>query len=98
MALLKQKWLYDINEFKDSNNHKVHVDTICISDVEDPDIYLAEPLYKWQQTEKGKWIMKHSNPTPSYHQQIDYTVYGYKYHICAYLNEKDLIVYKLKFL
>ena len=98
MALLKQKWLYDIHEFKDSINRKVHVDTIVLSDVEDPEIYLAEPLYKWQQTEKGKWIMEHSMPSPSYHQSIEYNTFGYRYHICAYLNEKDYIFYKLKFL
>lgn len=98
MALSKPKWLYDLDEFKYSVNRKVHVDTLYISDVDDPEIYIAQPLFDWQQTEKGKWIMEHSMPSPSYHQAIDYQIYRYKYHICAYLNEKDYIYYKLKFL
>ena len=97
MALSKPKWLYDLDEFRDSVNRKVHVDTIHISDVDDPEIYLAEPLFNWQQTIKGKWVMEHSKPEPSYHQQIDHMTYGYKYFICAYLNEKDYIFYRLKF-
>ena len=97
MALSKPKWQYDIDEFKDSKNYKVHVHTINLGDVEDPEIYIADPIYKWQQTELGKWVMEHSKPTPSYHQFMDYQIYGYRYHICAYLNEKDYTYYRLKF-
>ena len=97
MALSKQKWLFDLGEFKDSVNRKVHVDTIRISDVDDPEIYLAQPLYEWTQTEKGKWVMEHSTPSPSYHQHIDHLSYGYTFYICAYLNEKDYTFYRLKY-
>jgi hypothetical protein len=101
MALLKQKWLSEINEFKDAKQHKVHVHTITLSDtlsdVEDPDLYIAEPIYKWQQTEKGKWVMDHSMPSPSFHRHIDHSIYGYRYFICAYLSSKDYTYYRLKF-
>lgn len=97
MALSKPKWQYDIDEFKGSKNYKVHVHTIKLGDVEDPDIYLADPLFKWQQTEKGKWVMENSFPTPSYHQHIDHNTYGYVYYICAYLDKKDYTYYRLKF-
>ena len=29
-----------------------------MGDVEDPELYAAEPLYKWQQTEQGQWVME----------------------------------------
>ena len=28
-----------------------------MGDVEDIDIYIAQPIYEWQQTEKGQWCM-----------------------------------------
>lgn len=97
MALLKPKWLFDSNEFNNSKNRKVHVHTISVSDVDDPDIVIAEPIYQWQQTEKGKWVMEHSNPVPSYHQHIDPHGYGYNYYIVAYLSDKDYTYYRLKY-
>lgn len=97
MALLKPKWLYNSNEFKDSVNHRVHVHTINIGNIEDPEFNLAEHLYNWQQTEKGKWVMKNSQPSPSYHEVVDHVRYEYVYYICAYFNEKDLVYWKLKF-
>lgn len=97
MALLKPKWLFESTEFKNSKNHKVHVHTINLDNVDDPEVYIADPIYKWQQTEKGKWIMEHSNPEPSYHQVVDPMMWGYSYNIVAYLNEKDYTYYRLKY-
>lgn len=97
MALLKPKWQFEIDEFKESKSYRVHVHTLNLSDAEDPEILLADPMFEWQKTEKGKWIMEHSIPAPSYHRYMDYLTYGYVYHICAYLNEKDYTFYKLKY-
>jgi hypothetical protein len=73
------------------------VQTIKMSDVEDPDLLVAEPIYKWQQTEAGKWIMENSNPTPSWHRNHDIYNYGYNYQIRAYLTPKQITYYELKF-
>lgn len=97
MSLLKPKWLFEMDEFATSKNYRVHVHTITMGDVEDPEIYIAEPIYQWQQTEKGKWVMGHSMPSPTYHKKVDYRAYGYEYHICAYLTEKDYTYYRLKY-
>lgn len=97
MALLKPKWLFDLDDFKSSKNYKVHVHTIKMGDVEDPEVYVAEPIFEWQQTEKGKWIMEHSSPAPSFHRYDDPMFYGYTFFICAYLNEKDYTYYRLKY-
>lgn len=75
----------------------LQVHTIRIGDVEDPDLYVAEPIWKWQQTEAGKWIMENSIPTPSWHRHVDYNTYGYLYSIRAYLTPKKLTYYKLKY-
>lgn len=68
-----------------------------MGDVEDPDLLVSWPLYDWQQTEKGKWVMEHSFPSPSYHSTADPVTYRYIYNICAYLTEKDYTYYRLKF-
>jgi hypothetical protein len=68
-----------------------------MGDVEDPDLFVAHPIYEWQQTEKGKWIMKNSAPTPSWHRTIDSRSFGHLYQIKAYLTPKQLTYYKLKY-
>lgn len=77
--------------------HKVVVYRFRIHDVDDPEIYAAEPIWKWQQTEAGKFVMKHAKNTPSYHQHLDHTTYGYQYAIVAELEKKKLSEFYLKF-
>ena len=109
MALLKQQCqsknkftrpkyqvkISDTGEEMVTITHVVH--TISISDFEDPDLVVAEPIYQWEQTEAGKWIMENSVPTPSWHRNTDYGTYGYQYQIRAYLTHKQLTYYKLKY-
>ncbi|NBR62523.1 MAG: hypothetical protein EBT86_13020 [Actinobacteria bacterium] len=76
--------------------YKVVCHMITMGDVDDPDIYLASPIYDWQQTEKGKWIMSHSYKQPIYHQMLDQNIFGYRYAISAFLKEKDYTYYCLK--
>jgi hypothetical protein len=68
-----------------------------MGDVEDPDLFVAEPIWKWQQTEAGQWIMENAIDRPSWHRHIDYTSYGYIYAIRADLTPEQLTYYKLKF-
>ena len=54
-----------------------------MGDVEDPDLYAAEPLWEWQQSEFGQWCMKNAADTPTWHRMADPITYGYKYQIRA---------------
>jgi hypothetical protein len=76
--------------------HKVTVHAFSVGDVEDPDIYAAEPIWKWQQTDAGKFVMEHAIETPSYHQQLDYNSFGYRYAIVAELEAKKLSEFYLR--
>ncbi len=76
--------------------HKVVVHTFTLSDVEDPEIYAAEPIWKWQQSEAGKFVMEHAIDTPSYHKHIDHQVYGYRFAITAELEAKKLAEFYLR--
>jgi hypothetical protein len=76
--------------------HKVHVHTISMGDVDDPEIYIAGPLLEWQQSEAGRWIMEHSAEKPVYSRGIDRYNYGYSYSIAAVLRGKDYTYWTLK--
>jgi hypothetical protein len=75
----------------------VVVHEFVMGDVEDPDLFAAEPLLAWQKSEVGEWVMLHSVDHPQWHRQVDYASYGYRYCVTARLKERDEIFFKLKF-
>lgn len=68
-----------------------------LGDVEDPEIYAAQPIYEFQQTEKGKWVMDNAIEEPHWCSFFEPHVYGYQYAIRAKFTEKDYTYFKLKF-
>ena len=91
MAQSKQTWPYD------SETIEYRVYSIRIGDVEDPDLFVAEPIYKWQQTEAGKYVMENSAPSPIWRRSFDAESYGLTYLIFAYFTPEQLTYYKLRF-
>lgn len=77
--------------------HKVVVHFFTVGDVDDPEIYAAEPILKWQESEAGKWVLNRAVETPMYHRHIDHVSYGYKYAITAKLKDKDYTYWCLKY-
>lgn len=75
---------------------EVTVHSFTVGDVEDPDLYAGDPLYKWQQSEIGQWVMTHAIETPVWHRMHDPTNFGHKYVIRAKLSGKDLTYFYLK--
>lgn len=59
------------------------VHTFQMGDVDDPDMYAAQPLYEWQQSDFGQWVMKNAADTPTWHRHADPMSYGYRYSITA---------------
>jgi hypothetical protein len=76
---------------------EVVVHTFSMGDVEDPDLYAAEPLYQWQISEIGQWVMEHADETPCWHRMADPMSYGYKYSITAKLRGPILTEWLLRF-
>lgn len=74
----------------------ITVHSFTVSDVEDPDLYAAQPLYDWEQSEQGQWIMDHAVDQPVFHRTMDVSVYGYRYVIRAKLTDKDYTFWVLK--
>jgi hypothetical protein len=75
---------------------EVVVHEFTMGDVEDPDLYAAEPLWNWQQSEEGQWVMTHAVETPSWYRIPDQLQYGYKYQIRAKLTGARLTEYLLR--
>lgn len=72
------------------------VHEFVLGDVEDPDLYAADPLIKWEQSEIGQWVMQHAVETPSWYRIPDTMQYGYKYQIRAKLAGARLTEYLLR--
>jgi hypothetical protein len=72
------------------------VKKIHMGDVEDPDLYVAQPICDWQNSEMGKWVMENSVETPMWKRTVDQYSFGYEYRIIAYLKEQDVTFWSLK--
>ena len=73
----------------------VCVHEITMGDVEDPDLWVASPIYEWQQTEPGKFVMEHAEEKPYWISSVDYTSYGTVYKIMARLSEQNETFWRL---
>lgn len=90
---------------KKPNQYQVHGDEVyerrliyrfTMSDVDDVEVYIAQPLYEWQQSEHGQWVMKHGKD-PQYHINADPVTYGYQVTITAHITPKRWTEYCLRF-
>jgi len=77
--------------------HKVVVHRFRMGDVEDPDLYASQPMYEWEKSEAGQFIMKHAVDTPEWHRHLDQFSYGHEYAIVAELEKKKLSEFYLRF-
>ena len=68
-----------------------------IGDVEDPDLYAAQPLSDWQDSEAGRFVMAHAVEPPYWTRMIDHQSYGWRYAIVARMRESDQTFFRLKF-
>jgi hypothetical protein len=76
---------------------EINVHEILMGDVEDPDLMIAAPIYEWQQTEAGKYVMENSNPTAKWVRSNSPSYMGHKYTIKAYFTDKEVTYWKLKY-
>jgi hypothetical protein len=67
-----------------------------MGDVEDPVLYAAQPIYEWQQTEAGQFVMEHAVEPPWWVRIVDHATYGFEFAIMARMKESDQTFYILK--
>jgi hypothetical protein len=57
-----------------------------MGDVDDIDIYVAQPIYEWQQTEQGRWVMENAHNL-TYVTQPDDVNWGHSIVIRGEIND-----------
>lgn len=75
---------------------KLVVHKFNVGDVEDPDLYAAQPIWEWQNTEQGKFIMENAIDKPEWRRYIDYMQFFYEYVIVAEMPSIKVTEYFLK--
>ena len=68
-----------------------------LGDVDDPVLYAGEPIYQWQQSEAGQFVMEHALEPPWWVRHMDHLDYGYTFVIVARMRESDQTFYTLKY-
>ena len=81
---------------KPVNIHKISVFECVVSDAEEPDFVAAQKLIEWQDSEVGKWVIKHSVELPVWHRHTDPEWFCYRFIVLAEMYEHDLLCYNLK--
>jgi len=83
-------------------NDRVHeirtvvVHRFTVSDVDDPELYAAEPLAEWQSSEQGQWVMSHAIEQPIWHKHNNWMNYAVQFAITARLKDRDYTYWALK--
>jgi hypothetical protein len=87
---------YNIVGDRVEESKTVVVHEFTMGDVDDPDLYAAQPLYEWQHSEAGQWVMNNAVDTPTWHRMADPMSYGYRYQITATLMGPTLTEWLLR--
>lgn len=74
----------------------VCVHEFAVSDNDDPEIYAAEPLWQWQKSEAGQWIMANAAAQPYWINHIKHESMCYQFKVMARLSEQNETFWRLK--
>ena len=69
--------------------------SFTMGDVEDPELYAAQPIYEWEQSEQGQWIMEHCSE-PRFRFRSDPQSWGHRVEIYGVLDDKHGVAFLLK--
>lgn len=76
---------------------KVTFHSFGMGDVDDVDVYVAEPISRWQHTEQGRWVMEHARDL-RYYIAPDMSTFGHLVTIRGEIdNGPELTEYLLKY-
>jgi len=100
-ALMSHK-THQSPEYRVIDDHVVRISDIVVhefsmGDVEDPDLYAAQPISEWQDSAAGQFVMTHAVEKPYWTRRVDQYSYGYQYAIVARMREPDQTFFRLKF-
>lgn len=96
MGAIKYKEINRTGETKIEEIHKVVVYRFKVSESEDPDLYASQPLWEWQNSDQGKFVMNNAVKTPIWQKQLDYASFCYNFAVVAELPKSKLSEYYLR--
>lgn len=77
--------------------HRVVVHRFKVSsDVDDPDVYAAQPLWEWEKSDQGQFVMNNAIDKPEWQRHSNVLSFSYEYVIIAKLEKKKLSEFYLK--
>lgn len=66
-----------------------------LGDVDDVEVYAAQPIYEWLQTEAGQWVQARCEDL-TWHTAVDNTSFGYTVFLRGSIRDKHATEYYLK--
>lgn len=93
---IRKIYRYMIIDDKVEEVREVVVHEFTMGDVDDPDLYAAQPLWEWEKSEAGQWIMENAVESPCWYRIPDSMQYGYKYQVRAKLSGPRLTEFLLR--
>jgi hypothetical protein len=75
---------------------KLKVYEFSIEEVDDPVLYISEPLINWEKSEPGKYVMSVAVEPPAWRRHLNYLTLTTSVAVTAKLYEEDAIYYALK--
>jgi hypothetical protein len=63
----------------------------------DSEIFVAEPIWKWQQTDSGKWVMENALEPPVWYRSSDANTMTYKIAVMARFTKEMATFFQLKY-
>ena len=79
-----------------SDTRTILVHEFVLGDVDDPEIYAAEPLYQWRQSAEGQWFTKHALEEMTYNVYRNEETMGFKVVVMAKLSGPALVEWLLR--
>jgi hypothetical protein len=74
---------------------KITFHKLSMGDVDDPELYAAQPLYEWQQTDQGQWVMENCSD-PQYIIRPDVNTFGNKIIVYGEIEDQLATEYLLR--
>lgn len=75
----------------------VCVHEFYLSDVEDPVILAGTPMWDWQHSPAGQWVIEHAAEKPYWRRDFCANTYSCRFRIIARLSEPDHVFFRLKY-
>ena len=73
------------------------VHRFTVFESEDPDIWAASPLYDWEHSEMGQWVIDHSQGMPIWYRDGLDQQGHYQYRIEAEFDTEWATIFQLKY-